>query len=722
VWHITDNSSNIFYIEQETGKNIRQVTSELAFSSALHAVCQLVNNGYDADASLVDIILNERQDSLTISDNGDGMDRRGLNSFFRLFESDKLDEPISKKGRHVLGKKGIAKGGIRFLSFAYELETTQGSQTLKVREFFARELVKYSMQNTGNDGDEPSYREQKRTLELVLSGKTPKIVKESEICRAVEKCLGPLETIENKGELGKIAVAQERAAAGAKGTKITMGPLTSGRNILPLDTDNMEAYLRKNIGSLLSAGFVVKINGSTLSPVIPENAFCYEYQETLPRSGKVSCRIYYILDQDKSNPLRGINLYVDNFRVGSLPGMDFDKLRFSIANRLWVQIHIDSLRDKIQLDHLGVAEDHPKILEAKEWLSGKIKTVVKDVQAMERVGAERKLESIMASVSRRLANATGRQIVVKLGTETEAGASARYDNSNGIIYINEALRIKNESSYGTRLNQQLFDHSLLAFTMQSSLAGTPGSAAAQARLSENFAALSSKGFSKVRTLGSLVHAEKEKDIMRDPLQIGINPNRLYRPSELVEISGREPIVFGRAIASGLLPDAPVIKGEDALGFLRTIHGGLTVEEIVRRFTDTKMALFYTVAQKLKRNLSQAGLPDYAKDISLNNVPFYWIKSGKQQQFVDDYSGIRGQRQKKSPGQELIKPGDAVIYLLKETGLSRITPALLTRMERDGLIRPKEWRSPANLGYKRADIEEIASKLKNEDALVIKYGL
>lgn len=78
------------------------------------AVSELIKNGYDADATLVEVVFENTSEvggTLTIFDNGEGMDLDNLtNGFMRLSSSDKIHNPISNKfKRQRAGKKGIGR-------------------------------------------------------------------------------------------------------------------------------------------------------------------------------------------------------------------------------------------------------------------------------------------------------------------------------------------------------------------------------------------------------------------------------------------------------------------------------------------------------------------------------------------------------------------------------------------------------------------------------------
>lgn len=81
---------------------------ERLYAESIEFVRELVNNAYDADASLVEIIIAE--DSIEIRDNGSGMDIEGLKQYFNIGSQQKLYSPKSPiYNRDRIGQFGIGK-------------------------------------------------------------------------------------------------------------------------------------------------------------------------------------------------------------------------------------------------------------------------------------------------------------------------------------------------------------------------------------------------------------------------------------------------------------------------------------------------------------------------------------------------------------------------------------------------------------------------------------
>ena len=81
---------------------------ERMYAESIEFIRELVNNAYDADATLVEIVVTE--DTIEIRDNGSGMDREGLRQYFNIGSQQKLYSPKSPiYNRDRIGQFGIGK-------------------------------------------------------------------------------------------------------------------------------------------------------------------------------------------------------------------------------------------------------------------------------------------------------------------------------------------------------------------------------------------------------------------------------------------------------------------------------------------------------------------------------------------------------------------------------------------------------------------------------------
>src|SRR4029077_10137364 len=89
------------------------------------ALVELIKNSYDADASSCAVTFSERDNSLSISDDGLGMTYHQFASrWMRIATSHKAIERSSVRfKRHLTGQKGIGRFAVRFLGLVLRLES-----------------------------------------------------------------------------------------------------------------------------------------------------------------------------------------------------------------------------------------------------------------------------------------------------------------------------------------------------------------------------------------------------------------------------------------------------------------------------------------------------------------------------------------------------------------------------------------------------------------------
>ena len=64
---------------------------ERLYEQSIELIRELVNNGYDADATRVDVTVSDQE--IVIADNGEGMDIEGLKQYFSVGSSEKIRNP-----------------------------------------------------------------------------------------------------------------------------------------------------------------------------------------------------------------------------------------------------------------------------------------------------------------------------------------------------------------------------------------------------------------------------------------------------------------------------------------------------------------------------------------------------------------------------------------------------------------------------------------------------
>jgi DNA mismatch repair ATPase MutL len=107
------------------------------YSSVPAVLGEAVANSYDADASRVDITVDAQASTITISDDGSGMDKDDINKKYLWIGYRKREnEPEStpKYHRDVMGRKGIGKLSLFSIAKVVEIQTVKITQDEKTKE------------------------------------------------------------------------------------------------------------------------------------------------------------------------------------------------------------------------------------------------------------------------------------------------------------------------------------------------------------------------------------------------------------------------------------------------------------------------------------------------------------------------------------------------------------------------------------------------------------
>lgn len=97
---------------------------EKLYSESIELIRELVNNAYDADATLVEVTVND--ESIEVKDNGSGMDLEGLKQYFNIGSQEKLiktKSPMYRRDR--IGQFGIGKFASLAAANRFEVYTQQ---------------------------------------------------------------------------------------------------------------------------------------------------------------------------------------------------------------------------------------------------------------------------------------------------------------------------------------------------------------------------------------------------------------------------------------------------------------------------------------------------------------------------------------------------------------------------------------------------------------------
>lgn len=104
---------------------------ERLYTENVELLRELVNNGYDADAT--EVRINISADEASVEDNGSGMDMDGLRQYFNIGSSGKRDNPVSPKYKRLrIGEFGIGKFSVLSNCEYFEVFTQKGEFAGKV--------------------------------------------------------------------------------------------------------------------------------------------------------------------------------------------------------------------------------------------------------------------------------------------------------------------------------------------------------------------------------------------------------------------------------------------------------------------------------------------------------------------------------------------------------------------------------------------------------------
>jgi hypothetical protein len=108
---------------------------ERLYEQSIELIRELVNNAYDADATRVEVTVSGKE--IVVSDNGEGMDLKGLGQYFNVGSDEKLVHPISTRfKRDRIGQFGIGK--FASLAAASRFEITTQKEDFAARVVFDR--------------------------------------------------------------------------------------------------------------------------------------------------------------------------------------------------------------------------------------------------------------------------------------------------------------------------------------------------------------------------------------------------------------------------------------------------------------------------------------------------------------------------------------------------------------------------------------------------------
>lgn len=158
----------------ESSTNIKDLIGRRLVTNKISAIFELVKNSFDADAEEVLVELDEDNDRLIISDNGNGMSLEDIKTKWMIIGTDnKKGRNLTEKGRPLNGEKGIGRFSVDRLGKKLTLISSVGQQSHPIKVDFDWESFE-DQEDKKMDGIPVNYNllkeKRKKGVKLIISG------------------------------------------------------------------------------------------------------------------------------------------------------------------------------------------------------------------------------------------------------------------------------------------------------------------------------------------------------------------------------------------------------------------------------------------------------------------------------------------------------------------------------------------------------------------------
>ena len=304
----------------KAGAELIETLSSSLYKNAYYVLDELISNAYDADATEVNIRTTDND--IVMHDNGEGMDREGLENYLWLGYSEKQRDRKTKKfNRYKIGKFGIGKLSMHVICDVCKIRTTKNGTTRSLTLNFRKILSHKGL------GEE------------------------------------------------KIKVRETSAEEGAEGTTVHLIGLKK-------KMDESRAIKRIIRNMPLSPIFQVRFNDKTLKPEDIIKGKAYEVHLDLPLTGKFEGKIIH--SDTPLGGFAGVYVKVHGRTVNADDPNIFDlrhtlKRPDTLIARLYGIISADGLDDIVLATRNGFKEDAPKYLEFRQAVIRETRKITRDI-------------------------------------------------------------------------------------------------------------------------------------------------------------------------------------------------------------------------------------------------------------------------------------------------------------------------------------------------------
>ncbi len=617
--------------ERKAGRDLPDVLANNYFKDVYHAIAELVANAVDARATEVRISYDIQKQTLSIIDNGVGMDEDDVKAFYWLGDSPK--------------KRTIKVNG-RTLDDLTLLFTLPPDAAIEVRE------------GTGKKA-----RKRETVVEEFL--KEPGTMGKWGIGSIAVKALAGSYSLKTRHK-GHLIVAEETFSGGdgantnipytvrmseekKRGTELYLRDLHLGWHGKTFDVARLEHRLAREMPL---RRVKILVNNRPLTPTPIRNATPFRFDENVRGVGQVHGMIWLARTNLPSED-RGISIRVHGRAIGDNRVIDTKRYsRSDIADKLFGEVNADGLDSLIGIDRTRFNRDHPAF-QAVETLVGRVLGAAKRTYLhLQTEVKEEKLENYVEEargiVERWLTKKShdmlgeGKRITTVVCDAARAGAFGMYDAKRGTLYLNPdtvSAAMLPKRGRATGLALAFYTQSLYAITMTLSDA-TLGKPVDYARfdgllLEVGKAAMVRDAHTPVDDgAGSRARKARKEEL--------VNEYRMYEPDEIRELAGWGVALCHRMTDAGLLPVEVIdekerVHGKHILSLEKRLDGYIPAYELLRRKFEGLSASDLQAREKrvmgrLNSHKDDDSLPSYVHDISSTDAPFYIIHQTRQRDF------------------------------------------------------------------------------------------
>jgi hypothetical protein len=427
------------------GSRIIDYLSSGLYKSPAACLKELVNNSYDADATVARILVKPDADRIIIDDDGVGMDLETFERHFsKISESHKRDDSdVTPSGRPKIGKIGI--GFIAANEICEEMEifsTCEGSsELLHVTIDFAR-MREPQAQRRSDEGDYAKGDYYGEILEAPIDEHYTRIF---------------LKRV--RGEARDILAGAKPPHAGARDTSLYgLKPATIRDRLANLTSwSSLDDYSQTRLGVALNVpvrypddwvsedhreqlqdfeesvarlGFRAEYDGTDLErPVVLTGPKANSMVKTVEFAGNhVAAKGWLYAQHGTLRPeeLNGVLIRIRNAAVGEYNDdfLGFPHAEGTLFQR-WITAELyadDRLEDALNIDRRTLRDTHPAYVELRQWFHEEFSGFLTDVRRVlytkpaaqrkrQRVATEaRRMEEVASAVSEDYGKATGARI------------------------------------------------------------------------------------------------------------------------------------------------------------------------------------------------------------------------------------------------------------------------------------------------------------------------